>query len=240
MTTTPADRRRAIATMATANILQDVADLFGISRERVRQISDKEMPHSRDGLKTGTDPIAIFREIRQPDCRSIAAVANKFHTGAREIQKLLDALGAAMAVERLWRWRHSVALIAPREFLRSNLIESLRRWHREHGQTPGSLEMSPKNGLPWHMTYVRVFGSIRAAQIAAGLRPNALGGAGHRSARTHCLRGHPLTPENIYKQGKSRRCRACSRARARRYYQARKAAIVLPWKYLARTGGESA
>jgi len=43
-----------------------------------------------------------------------------------------------------------------------------------------------------------------------------------RNARkTHCPRGHPLTPENTYPDS-PRRCKICHRAHQRRYYERRK------------------
>lgn len=41
-----------------------------------------------------------------------------------------------------------------------------------------------------------------------------------QSAQTHCKRGHPLSPENLYASKSGRRiCRICSRAAANRYIQ---------------------
>jgi hypothetical protein len=38
--------------------------------------------------------------------------------------------------------------------------------------------------------------------------------------KTHCLRGHPFSPENTYTQkGGKRGCRECNRLRSRRYYR---------------------
>jgi hypothetical protein len=44
--------------------------------------------------------------------------------------------------------------------------------------------------------------------------------------RTHCIRGHELTPENIYlnKRGK-RVCRTCQKAAQRRFYQRAREAV---------------
>lgn len=32
--------------------------------------------------------------------------------------------------------------------------------------------------------------------------------------KTHCLKGHPLTEDNVYRTAKGRQCKACAKARA--------------------------
>lgn len=47
-------------------------------------------------------------------------------------------------------------------------------------------------------------------------RTNVLRGVGvtaHNAAKTHCKRGHPLTPENVYYRKGGRQCRLCNRER---------------------------
>lgn len=63
---------------------------------------------------------------------------------------------------------------------RESLIEKLRALGAQFGYTPGVREINAA-GAPHHVTYYRHFGSLRAAQIAAGLNPNEIGGRGHRS-----------------------------------------------------------
>lgn len=65
---------------------------------------------------------------------------------------------------------------------RARLIERLQKLAAELGHTPGVKELKLATP-PDHMTYVRNFGTIRAAQEAAGLVPNKVGGAGHLKAR---------------------------------------------------------
>lgn len=45
------------------------------------------------------------------------------------------------------------------------------------------------------------------------------------TARTSCVRGHPLTEDNIYRVNGRRRCRKCARIRNKARYEARKAAV---------------
>jgi HNH endonuclease len=47
------------------------------------------------------------------------------------------------------------------------------------------------------------------------------GAPGRNSRKTHCPKGHEYTPENIYKNtkdGRSKRCRACTLVYARRHH----------------------
>lgn len=47
-------------------------------------------------------------------------------------------------------------------------------------------------------------------------------GMGARYARrTHCSKGHPLTGENLLRQGTRRRCLTCKRAEGRKYWSNR-------------------
>jgi hypothetical protein len=48
-------------------------------------------------------------------------------------------------------------------------------------------------------------------------------GGHHNALKTHCLRGHPLTPDNVYANGQGRKCKTCARDRAAAQYAAKKA-----------------
>lgn len=54
------------------------------------------------------------------------------------------------------------------------LLEKLRALSHRLGHTAGSLEINAE-GAPYHVTYCRRFGSMRQAQITAGLEPNERG-----------------------------------------------------------------
>lgn len=47
--------------------------------------------------------------------------------------------------------------------------------------------------------------------------------AGKNSRKTHCMRGHEFTPDNIYWQGKNRHCKTCNKEAGRLRYLAKKA-----------------
>lgn len=75
------------------------------------------------------------------------------------------------------------------------------------GRTPRDCDLrSPDRVCASLKTYHRLFGSLGAAQSAAGLPLNYVGGnTGWR--KPTCKRGHPRTPDNLDTQG---HCIACS------------------------------
>lgn len=66
---------------------------------------------------------------------------------------------------------------------------------------------------------------INVAHLAIATRwENTLRGTGPtaiNARKTHCNNGHPLSGDNLYTNGSSRRCRECHRAGERRRYAAR-------------------
>ena len=62
-----------------------------------------------------------------------------------------------------------------REGRRAVLLAKLQSLSRQLKRTPGQRDLCGKNGRPWFVEYYSVFGSLRAAQIAAGLVPNEVG-----------------------------------------------------------------
>ena len=64
----------------------------------------------------------------------------------------------------------------------SDLLGHLRELSGRLGRTAGNKDIE-KEGRHSHATYYRYFGSMRDAQIAAGLAPNGRGGAGHKGNR---------------------------------------------------------
>jgi hypothetical protein len=78
---------------------------------------------------------------------------------------------------------------------RDRAIQHLRRLAKRLGRTPGFRDIV-RHSPPSHETYLRLFGSIRGAQIAAGLTPNERGGRGsvrYRRANQK-LRPFPTPP----------------------------------------------
>lgn len=48
-------------------------------------------------------------------------------------------------------------------------------------------------------------------------------GGHHNTLKTHCVRNHALTPDNVYPGGRGRKCKTCARDRAAAQYAAKKA-----------------
>lgn len=61
------------------------------------------------------------------------------------------------------------------------------------------------------------------------MRENIMRGVGpdrnreRKTTRTHCIHGHPTTPENLYVRGDVRSCIPCNRIRSRDWYRNNKA-----------------
>jgi hypothetical protein len=97
------------------------------------------------------------------------------------------------------------------------VIAVLRADAKRRGRSPTQEEWKrPSKGRPSFSTLRHHFGSFNAALRAAQLPTRKTAGQlGVR--RSHCLRGHELTPENtITKPDGQRQCRTCANAGLRR------------------------
>ena len=91
---------------------------------------------------------------------------------------------------------------------RDTAIRALQYEAQRLGRTPRDKDLrSPTRTCASLKTYHRIFGSLHAAALAAGLQPRRLGAnAGWRKPRCH--RGHERTADNVDRQGHCRRCAA--------------------------------
>lgn len=99
------------------------------------------------------------------------------------------------------RWTRNTALIA--------FLHEARRI----GRCPRDCDLrAPDRICPSLRTYRRLFGSLGAAQLAAGFKLN---GRGRQSGwrKKVCIRGHPRTPNNLDRQGHCCQCAAFWKAR---------------------------
>jgi hypothetical protein len=92
------------------------------------------------------------------------------------------------------------------------------RWSYEHfvGQIqPGThidhLCRNRKCVNPWHLELV-----TPRENVMRGLGPAAV-----NARKTHCIHGHPLTPDNIYTSSGMRTCKICKKATSARNYRKR-------------------
>lgn len=153
----PAARRDRVVSLYWAGYTQaDIARLWGISRQRVRQLAPK-------GDHGGPDIVRIMRACRASDNFATAsALSGVAMIGIVEALTAIDVIGA---VRRLFRMRQRRAML-------SELVVAAK----ELGRTPSTQDMNARlAGLRSHGAYRAVFGSVRTAQAAAGLPPNRVG-----------------------------------------------------------------
>lgn len=84
--------------------LEDVARVYGVSRERVRQIVNREGVTNRAANKH--DPLAVLRAIRSG--RSVSnwtRAARAARCNTYSAQQAVAGMGLTIAVTRLFRWR---------------------------------------------------------------------------------------------------------------------------------------
>ena len=227
--TTPYTDDDVRALYAAGSTLQDIGDLLGVSRERVRQrIARSGPPIDR---AHALDPLDLLAKCRAPDTTCYAHV-RVFHHNYAELKRALDALGVRDAVERLWRIRK----MRPTWARRRQLVATIRRLATELGRRPTVHEIAVAEGKvnPTRSNcgaYIvglwlgpdrkrRTAGTLgdiwRAAgygeQIPRGYkswRPEAKAKV-DKVARGTCRNGHPWIPANRYPSGT---CRLCDRAR---------------------------
>jgi hypothetical protein len=153
--------------------LQEIGDAYKLTRERVRQLLTSR-PHARPSR---IDPVRIIKAARA--ARSLTETRAVTGYTAASIKRCLVELQHWAAISRLWKYRakrHREALT------NEELLSHLRKLATEIGRTPGIKDLNERPEYPWHMLYVKRFGSIRRAQELAGLRPNKVGGA-HNARR---------------------------------------------------------
>jgi hypothetical protein len=142
--------------------LREVGDELGVSRERIRQYLVDANVHTRhNGWRGRPCAIAVMKAIRAPGVLSFTqAAARSPDLTATTISNAARALGCGEAVRRLFRLRS-----------RARLREDLAQVAAVIGRTPTATDMNAHvGGLYGATSYQRVFGSVRDAQTAAGLK----------------------------------------------------------------------
>lgn len=209
--------------------LTDVALMFGVSRERVRQLCDRLAIPRRHGQGSSAGLVAHCRVWDDATHRFVPVPRAAFFGGLRQhrITTRRAAQVAMMTARHAARMDQAVAVI---HALRQSL-----------GRTPTILEVTRGCGLGFTNpnqaggalsgwlepvgASTRV-GVLPALWRAAGVTPRPIGGAGRLTPRptpTACRHGHPRTPENWHRYPcGTERCRPCEtlrraqrRARAR-------------------------
>lgn len=158
-----------IAILYLAHVpMEDIGDMAELSRERIRQIIRQSgVPFRHRQGRRPADPLRILRAL--PQATSWLELAELSNHTERSVRDCLRALGHYERAEEQFQSTRNL-------YQESELIEHLVILAQGLGRTPGIHDINAAEG-PWHTTYVRYFGSIRAAQEAAGLTPNPRGGS---------------------------------------------------------------
>jgi hypothetical protein len=185
------ERAEAIAAFAAGGAtLEEIGRHFGISRERARQIRDRIAPdYSMTRGWRRVPVIEFLKAIRAPGIASYAAAAEAIGLKAvsPKLMSALDELGLRGAADRLFRMR------ARRQpsfwWSEDRVIGALRALATRLGRTPGVKDLTGRrdHGVPSPGTVIRFFGSLKRAQLAAGLTPTRQGGEGAGRARKRRL-----------------------------------------------------
>lgn len=149
--------------------LQEIGDAIGVSRERVRQIMARAGEETRRNSISYVDPLKVLQAVE--GSKSLKEIAKKAGCGLHGAGKVLRSMGVP------------IPKISRRKYSDKQLTDHMKKVARMLGRTPNMHDLNTC-GIT-HTTYVNRYGSVRRAQEAAGLRPNAVGGAGHRRSTAH-------------------------------------------------------
>lgn len=158
----------AVSLREAGYTLQEIGDILGVSRERVRQLVKRNgiEPGARERVNNSRrlDPLDVARFARSPKATSLSEVAHEFGTTITKVSELLHALGMYDAVRRLYRLR-------AREATRQRIVRDLQAFAKRHGRLPSSRELTNDltPDLPAFQTITRAYGSLRNAFAVAGL-----------------------------------------------------------------------
>lgn len=209
----------------------DVAAMFGISRERIRQYCERFGIEQRgknrgEHTRVWDDERNTFRPVRPDEYRT-----------------------AMSAIPRQRKRQEQAARVAAR---RAKIVAAIHACVARLERTPTAVEVweevsgTSRDTWPSKTQQGYASGWLTGAWVtyrprsrkgvmaeiwaAAGVTPRPRGGAGHlnparRNRRTHCKRGHPLEGDNIrfLNAGRNRVCRVCDNTRRLAQYYRRKA-----------------
>ena len=131
---------RIVALRRGGATLEGIAQVIGVSRERVRQLEAK----STDplvGPAARIDPLRLIRAVRDPATTSIHNIAKTLHSSDAEITRCLKELGLLPAVRRLFRMRKGSRRRAVMEPRREAMVTAVKACAERLGRDPTIHEM---------------------------------------------------------------------------------------------------
>lgn len=144
--------------------LEAIGVLKGLTRERVRQhLAKAGVARRRErSPRASLDVTRIVAALRAPGVERYAEAARRTGVHPIDVSRVVAALGLAQALQRLYRLRR-----------RARYVRAMRLLAESLGRTPRICDLNhPGSTTPSHTAYIHHFGSVRAAQAAAGLEPN--------------------------------------------------------------------
>ena len=136
--------------------MQDIGDLYGVTRQRVQQIL-------KQAGVTGAKKFTEQRKVVVSEIRANTPqvkIAKRTGKSSSFVSKTASMNG--FNVCQHWRWKHSDA----------ELLCILREFHRKHGKIPGAMDFHQTNGLlPPFGRYQKRFGTwTNAINLAFGIK----------------------------------------------------------------------
>ena len=117
--------------------------------------------------------------------------------------------------DECWRWLMSLTNYGYGQFFyrRVGLAAHRIMYEAEHGTIPKGLQIDHLCRNRWCCNPAHMEAVTSRENTLRGMGPSAL-----NARKTHCVHGHPLSGENLRREGRKRRCKECGRARCRQHY----------------------